>query len=339
MESQKSGRTLPIKSMRQAVEDAKVEIEEGRSGAQAGLLCRWPLVNRVILGSWRFANTYVIAGMSGGGKSYFLNMLRKDFLDSNINANFKKKFRLIHFAFEMSSSDEVLREAGGRIKEKYEDLISAYSRLSDAKYKRLIETLDMMKDLDMDFVEVTGTVDQIENTIYEYQAKYIGYSLIITLDHTLLTDYKDEAGEIALVSKLSKMFVGVRKKINSMNILVAHANTELEDMKRIMTPTLHYPVKRDIHGGKAIFRDADVVMFLHTPEKLGIARYGNMSVDEEQGYPTKDMVFNHVLKVRKRTPGLIRFKQDYANGNLIEIQPTALPLEMEIEESETSPDF
>lgn len=312
--------------MHQAIDEAKVEIEEGRSGEQPGLLCRWPLVNRVILGSWRFANTYVIGGMSGGGKSYFINMLRKDFLDSNINANFKKKFRLIHFAFEMSASDEVLREAGGRIKEKYEDLISAYSKLSDAKYTRLVETLDIMKELDMDFVEVTGTVGQIESTIYEYQQKYPHHLLVITLDHTLLTDYKDETSEIALITKLSKMFVGVRKKINSMNILVAQANTELEDMKRITTPTLHYPVKRDLHGAKAVFRDADVVMFLHTPEKLGIARYGTAQVDEETGYSTRDMVFNHVLKVRKRTPGIIRFRQDYANGNLIEIQPTTLPI-------------
>ncbi len=335
MENQKSGRTLPIKSMHQAIDEAKVEIEEGRSGRQPGLLCRWPLVNRVILGSWRFANTYIIGGMSGGGKSYFINMLRKDFLDSNINANFKKKFRLIHFAFEMSASNEVLREVGGRVKEKYEDLISAYSRLSDVKYKKLIETLNLMKDLDMDFVEVTGNVDQIKNTIYEYQARYPEHLLVITLDHTLLTDYKDEAGEIALVTKLSKMFVGVRKKIHSMNILVANANTELEDIKRITTPTLHYPVKRDLHGAKAIFRDADIVMFLHTPEKLGIARYGNAPVDEETGYPTKDMVFNHVLKVRNRTPGIIRFKQDYANGNLIEIQPITPPIQRGTEEHDT----
>lgn len=326
---QKKSNILPIISADKAVSKAIEEIDEGRTGVQAGLLCRWPKVNKVLLGSWRFNTYYVIGGMSGGGKSYFLNMLRSDFLNAQLNASYTKPFKIIHFAFEMSASDEILREVGGKVVTKYEDLISAYSRLSDDKYKETIETLQLMRRLDMDFVEVTGTVQQIEHTVMHYQGLYPQHQLVISLDHGLLTDYKDEASEIVLITALSKMFLRVRKRISAMCILISQLNAEIEDPRRISTPALHFPIKRDLHGAKAVYRDADVVMILHAPEKLNIQRYGSVIwKDGDVGYPTKDMIFNHILKVRKRSPGLIRFKADFANGNLIEqekhsvLQPT-----------------
>ncbi len=326
---QKKSNILPIISAEQAIEQAIKDIDEGRTGVQAGLLCRWEKVNEILLGSWRFNTSYVVAGMSGSGKSYFLNMLRSDFLNAKLNGSYTKPFKIIHFAFEMSASDEVLREVGGKVVTKYEDLISAYSKLPDAKYKEVLETLNLMRKLNMDFVEITGTVQQIEQTIMHYQGLYLKHQLVISLDHTLLTDYQSESNEIALITSLSKMFLNIRKRIGAMCILVSQLNAEIEDPRRISSPALHYPIKRDLHGAKAVYRDADVVMVLHAPEKLNIQRYGHVIwKDGEVGYPTEGMIFNHVLKVRKRTPGLIRFKADFANGNLIQqetysqLQPT-----------------
>lgn len=67
----------------QAIDKAKTIIYEERSGEQHGLYCRWQALNRGMLKYWRFEHTTMIAGMSGSGKSYFLNMLRQDFLDQH----------------------------------------------------------------------------------------------------------------------------------------------------------------------------------------------------------------------------------------------------------------
>ena len=75
-----------------AINEAKARIDEERSGEQHGLYCRWDALDRAMLKYWRFRHVTLIAGMSGSGKSYFLNILRQDFLDNvdiiyrNINA-------------------------------------------------------------------------------------------------------------------------------------------------------------------------------------------------------------------------------------------------------------
>ncbi|KKN88718.1 hypothetical protein LCGC14_0246090 [marine sediment metagenome] len=321
MESKLLTRTLPIVTAKQAAELALKEIEEGRSGIQRSLLTRWKHVNNLLVGGFRFGNTYVLGGMSGGGKSYKLNMLREDFLNKELNSMFTKPFRLIHFAMEMSASDEVLRTVGGNIKTSYQSLISAFRKLPDQKFTEAMAYLESMKHLDMDFVEVTGNVLQLKQTILEYQAKYPGINLIVSLDHTLLTDYLNEKDEIQLVTNVSKMFLSARKEIGCMGIIVAQLNDKIEDISRIGKANFHYPTKKDIHGAKAIYRDADCVMVLHDPSQLGIRRYGPESNPDGQGglgYTTEDRVFLHVLKMRKGVPGMIVFTQDFKNGNLHE---------------------
>lgn len=305
---------LPVKTSKQAAEEAKKVIDEGRTGEQLCLHTRFKKLDNALLGGWRFNNQIILAGMSGGGKSFMLNMLRKDFSDPVLNKNFNKPFRQLHFAFEMSASDEIIRSASSDTKTSYGDLISAYSRLNEFKYQEVIKQLELYQKLNVDYVEVTGTVQDIDETIDSYQSKYPNDDLIISIDHTLLTDYKNEKDEVALVSSLSSMMLKKRKKINSMNILISQLNADIEETQRIMNPDLHYPKKKDLHGSKAVYRDCDICLILHTPEKLGITSYGKAE------YDTRDKVFNHILKDRMGgASGVIEMLQDYANGNLIEL--------------------
>lgn len=305
---------LPIIPISKAVDNAILEINDGLKDEQAGLLCRWDKVNKVILGSWRFNNIYTLAGSSGSGKSWILNMLRSDFANKELNKNFKKKIRQIHFAFEMTASDEIIRTASGAVKTSYGDLISAYSKLSEIKYKETIEYLKTLRDLEIDFVEVSGNIQQIYDTIAYYQGLYTDHSLIISIDHGLLTSFKNESSEVELVSKLFTMLVDVRKKFAPIIIPLSQLNTEIEDPKRISIPAMHFPVKRDLHGSKNTFFSSDYVFVIHDPEKLGIESYGR------QEYDTKNRVFLHAIKTRKtQMEGIIGWQKDFGNGNLIQL--------------------
>ncbi len=57
------------------------ELEEARNST-GGLICRWDTVNRAVLKAFRFKNIYFLAGASGAGKSFILNMLKTDFTDT-----------------------------------------------------------------------------------------------------------------------------------------------------------------------------------------------------------------------------------------------------------------
>lgn len=312
---------LPITSMDTAIEKAKVEIEEGMNEDQNGLICRWNKLNNAALGNFRFAKNYLFAGMSGSGKSYILNMIRKDFADKVLNAGFKKKYRQLHVAFEMTAADEIIRTISGDIGMSYAEITSAYSKLPQEKFEEILLILESYRLHNVEFIEVTGTVTQLENTIYEYQSQYPEDLLVISLDHTLLTSYENEKDEITLITNLSRMFVRVRKRIGSMNILVGQLNTNIEDQNRIIRVGQHYPIKKDLHGSKSIFMDMDFVFIWHRPEMLNINRYGPETMPDGQiGYPTKGIVFCHVIKSRHNVVGIIRYREEFSKGNMVELE-------------------
>ena len=124
-----------------------------------GLICRWEKLNLAVLKNWRFKTLYTIAGSSGSGKSYILNMLRSDFTDTQqiilktkglstkyieqlitygefirvgddlvrnpINGDFNKKILWLNFGFDMAAEIELLRSAAIITGTSYAHLLSS----------------------------------------------------------------------------------------------------------------------------------------------------------------------------------------------------------------------
>jgi KaiC/GvpD/RAD55 family RecA-like ATPase len=312
MAKENSYKPLSWKHSSHAVAEADHIIKEGMSGEQLVLFSRHEKIKKALLGGWRFNNNYAICGASGSGKSYYLNMLYQDFLNKNLNRNFKKPFVILHFCFEMSAYDEVLRAATGIVGYTYRELLSTDRILTTEEYQNVRTFLDDFRECPIYYVESTGNVGEMEATIDEFHKEFPNHELIVGVDHTLLADYEDEKGEVELVTNESKMLVRVRKRHNSMNLEVVQLNADIEELERINKPIHHYPKKKDIHGAKAVFRDADYVIVLHAPEKLGIERYG------PKKYPTKGLIAWHQIKARKGTLGLIRLKDELDRGNIRE---------------------
>ena len=316
----KSG--LYIKHMSEAAQEAGREVAENikarQEGTQTALMCRHPKINSVLLGGWRFRKQYAICGASGSGKSFYLNMLYQDFINEALNGNFKYPFKILHFNFEMPSSDEVLRTVSSGTAKSYRDLISADTMLQAHDHTHVKAVLDNIKDSPIYFVETMANVQQIYDTIHEFQGRFPQHRIIVGIDHTLLASTQNEKSEVELVSRLSRMFLSVRKKFETMNLMIVQLNDKIEDPQRISSPALHYPKKMDIHGAKAVYRDADYVMVLHAPEKLGIERYGRKQ------YPTQDLIAFHLLKGRMSGDGVvIRLKSALAKGQILQWEDTS----------------
>lgn len=306
----KNSETLPITHISQALDRAKSDILEGISDEQSGLRCRWDRINKALLGSWRFDNVYMLAGASGSGKSYILNMLHQDFCNPEFNSNFKKPFLILHFGFEMSASDEVLRTLTTLSQKSYAELLSAHKRLED--YEAVIQQLDVLKDRQIYYVETSGNLQQIYNTIKAFKERFSNHELVITLDHTLLTEIRDEKSEIELLANLARLEIDVRKQFKSLNIIVSQLNDKIEDPKRIANKALHFPTKTDIHGSKQMYWACDYVWVAHRPESLNIEKYGRMH------YPTEGLIAMHLIKSRKGVPGLVRLKEKLSEGKIIQ---------------------
>ena len=246
---QESYKPLPIISQEEAVKRANKKIKRSMYERYPGLITRWPRLNQVMGGAFRFGEITYIAGESGSGKSYLLNMIREDFA-GELNAKYPRPFKILAFSFEMSSEDEVIRTYSSRLKTSYGTLVSAYKKITKEYYDLIEETSKKVNNDIIYYVETTGNRERIKATVDEFQSRYPEHKLVITIDHSLLMEYLDEKGEIELVTHVARLALYFRKKYRAMVIILGQLNDKIEQPERIKNPMLHFPTKTDIHGSK-----------------------------------------------------------------------------------------
>jgi len=167
---EKSYKPLPIVSQSEAVERANKKIKRSMYERYPGLISRWPKLNKVLGGAFRFGEISYIAGESGSGKSFFLNMLREDFA-GELNKKYPRDFKILAFSFEMSSEDEIIRTYSSRLKTSYSTLVSAYRKINKEYYDLIEKTSEKVKNDIIHYVETTGNRERIKATV-EYCGLY-----------------------------------------------------------------------------------------------------------------------------------------------------------------------
>lgn len=378
MTSNKKSKSLTIFKTKDAIKSAKSRVAVEMTDKQYGLRTRFKALNRAMSKYFRFGKVVMIAGMSGSGKSYFLNMLRHDFLD-NVNVNYGTphhfnlgqrtidliledgvyrlpkeheqeeethgklfldahlimqqdgtlihqainkdciyKVVLIHFGFEMDAEDELIRNAGTVIGKGYGYLMSSewdknlknYRRLSTDQYEEVETVLDTFADRNEYYIPTSGTVDEILVTVAKIAKVNPGAKLVITIDHTLLSNRSTEKSDAELQQSMAKAAVFLRQEYGALVILLNQLNQKIEADDRITTPMLHYPTKKDIHQGNQIFWACDTVIINHRPIVLGIKTYGPDKLD------TTNLIHGHIVKNRQGRTGNLWFREDFANGRI-----------------------
>lgn len=305
-------RPLPITPYLAAVEKANAKIRENMTDEQPVLITRWAKLNSALGSGFRFERVYVIAGNSGSGKSYFLNMLLSDFI--SINGKYRKPFKILCFSFEMEAADEVIRSYTGKLKTSYGTLLSFEKKLTEDEYSDVIKVSASILNDTIYFVETSGNVSQIWETVVKFNNMFPSHQIIVTIDHTLLAETMDEKSEVELTSNVAKLALKIRKTIGAMVIVLSQLNDKMETSERRDqdNPRLHFPVKTDLFSSKAVFFCSDTLAVLHRPELLNLNTYG------PERWPVKNLVAMHILKDRfAGNAGILRFRQDFANGNLI----------------------
>jgi len=311
MSYKETGQYLKVISQREAIQRANAKIKDAMETTYSGLRCRWDKVNEAIGGCWHFKEITFIAGPSGSGKSFILNMIREDFA-GELNKDYPRPFKILAFSFEMGADDEVIRTYSSKLKTSYSTLMSSYKKLTKEYYAMIEETSVHVDNDIIHYVESTGNREQIYNTARRFQEQNPNHQLIITIDHTLLMEHLDEFGEVELVSSMAKLGMQLKKDLNAMVIMLGQLNDKIEQPDRIKNPIMHYPKKTDIHSSKSVFMNSDNLIIINRPELIQIKEYG---LDR---WPTEGLIAWHFLKSRLYgNEGLLRMRQDFKHGNLI----------------------
>lgn len=303
-----STNTLTFRHISSAAIEAVEYIKKRKNHDIESLKTRWKKFNTQCMGGIEPNTIYTIVGISGSGKSSFVNTLENDLIDLNSDQD----VIVLNFSFEMLSSRQVGRKISSKLRQTTAELYSANNSLTDELLENVEETTQQIKSYPIYYVDTPGTVDNIASTIdYFYENKAKGKRFVIILDHTLLVE--GQASALQVISDLQKLFIKVKKYPNTTIIQLSQMNRNIEAPDRINNPSMHYPMRSDISSADTIFHASDYVICIHRPELLNIQQYGPNRL------LVKNKVYLHILKNRDAGEcSILEFDNDLKYNNLIE---------------------
>lgn len=307
---QMSSKTLSFRHISTATNEAVEYIRKRKNHEIQSLRTRWNKFNKSCMGGIEPNTIYTIVGISGSGKSSFVNTLETDLIDLNSNQD----VIVLNFSFEMLSSRQVGRKISSKLGQTTAELYSANNELTDDLLDRVEQTSQQIKSYPIYYVDTPGTVEDIASTInYFYETKAKDKKFVIILDHTLLVEGQNHESALQVISELQKLFIKVKKLPNTTIIQLSQMNRNIENPERINNPSMHYPMRSDISSADTIFHASDYVICIHRPELLNIQQYGPNRL------LVKNKVYLHILKNRDAGEcTILEFDNDLKYNNLIE---------------------
>jgi replicative DNA helicase len=307
---QMSSKTLSFRHISTATNEAVEYIRKRKNHEIQSLRTRWNKFNKSCMGGIEPNTIYTIVGISGSGKSSFVNTLETDLIDLNSNQD----VIVLNFSFEMLSSRQVGRTISSKLRQTTAELYSANNELTDDLLDRVEQTSQQIKSYPIYYVDTPGTVEDIASTInYFYETKAKDKKFVIILDHTLLVEGQNRESALQVISELQKLFIKVKKLPNTTIIQLSQMNRNIENPERINNPSMHYPMRSDISSADTIFHASDYVICIHRPELLNIQQYGPNRL------LVKNKVYLHILKNRDAGEcAILEFDNDLKYNNLIE---------------------
>jgi replicative DNA helicase len=329
---------IPVLKTRREINLSVIErINAERSGKQLGLKTRFSHLN-IALGKYvRFSQVILIAGLSGHGKSTLLNMLLDDFLNKDLNKDFKEDVIVVHNSFEMTPDDETIRTVSSKLNRSHLSLLSAewtkadkktktqgsYNRISDEEVKQIERVLSEEEDKNHYFFDEATTVAGLianRNAALEYYKEHNPGKprpkVVNALDHSLLVIGGKGENTLETMSNIGRAAIALKKR-GDLTIIVGQLNNNIESTERIKNADLQYPIKSDIYAQGQLYNACDVVLVGHQPEMLGIIEYGKNKLS------TALLFHLQALKQRFGKAGSIWLRNELHRGQLVQFKPVS----------------
>ncbi len=270
------------------IEEAKNR-EDGLSGVPSG----FSSLDRITSG-WQNSDLVIIAARPSMGKTAFvLSMAR------NMAVEHKKAIAL--FSLEMSSVQLVLRLISSETELGSEKLRSG--RLADHEWQQLEYKIKGLESARI-FIDDTPAIglNELRSKCRKLKTKEDIDLIVIDYLQLMSGTAETRGNREQEVSMISRGLKAIAKELNLPIIALSQLNRSVEMRSGNKRPQLS-----DLRESGAIEQDADIVIFIHRPEKMGIP-------EDEDGNSTRGLANIIIAKHRNRavTDVNLRFREEFA---------------------------
>lgn len=298
-------------------------VDGRRDGSIKPLKCGSPKVNAVLMDGFDWGKIVCIAGRSGSGKSFWLEQLKREFIQHN-----PKNFKILSFEFEMLIKDQVSRQIQSKVNKSTKQLYSAGgNKVTDEDFEDIKSEAHGMNDDPIWYVDSAGSSIAIKNTIVNFSNEFQkpGEGLIVTLDHAKLVKMVQGQKEREMLSAFCSTIIDLKKQFDHAGkklliMFVSQLNRNIMDKDRILNKKLHYPNPSDLFGSDELMQACDNVFVIHNPSTLKLESYGpsNLPIFNPQNTKQK-MLYIHPIKSRfGDSDKVLAMKDNFANGRVEE---------------------
>lgn len=297
-----------------------VNIRNRKSGEVKSLQTPWKCLNVAGLDGipWKYIVT--VAGMSGSGKTLFVNQLETQLFGLNPD----EKFHVLSLNYEMIAERLVGRKLSTHLQKSSQQLYSAalnkVGNITDEEISSAETYLEELSKLPVWYQDIPDSVKGIRKLIEDHIKKEIGaedIGLIVIIDHSLLVKKESNTDDKDMLYALGELCTLLKKIYKITFIILSQLNRDIEKEDRRSTQesrlSMHFPIKGDITSADALYHHADIVSILHMPNKLNIPYYG-----PEKWPAGPNDVYLHFLKARDYKPFIAQLTAKYETMEITE---------------------
>jgi len=302
------------KTISQAGQEAYAYMKARKEGTVKSLKTGWGKFDKETLDGLEWHTIVLAAGMSGSGKTLFLNQLETNLHDMNPEQDFIS----ISMNFEMLSRTLMIRKMSSSRELTMKQLLSADDdhKMTDKELASIKDELLAMAKYNIFYIDKPQSIAQLKYIINQFWIKY-KKPMVVSLDHTILV--RRSASDLNtndMLYNLGEALNEMKKEYPIIFVIASQLNREIEDVDRMKRPSaLQFPKKSDVFGSDSIYMYSDTVIINHRPSQLNITHYG-----PERWEITENDIFWHILKNRQGSTPILKMIADFKHMRIVEDQ-------------------
>ena len=158
-----------VRPMRVVAQEAINYVKGRKEHDVVSLKTRWAKFNKQCMGGIEPNTVYTIAGISGSGKSSWVNELTVDLIDLNPT----EEIVILNFSLEMVGFRQIGRTLSNKLRITTSTLYSSETDLDDETFRKVVAVSNQLKEYPIYFVDDPGTPIEVDKTIRDFYDTYV----------------------------------------------------------------------------------------------------------------------------------------------------------------------